>query len=147
MRPEGSSLACVHPTRMSVVSQHRAGENVKNPAPQDTQTRSRLLIGDFGPSDSALAASSGWRLRRTVADRHAARCASRDLCSGGAPRRYPPSEGPVAPEALRLAETTQDLARVPHKVNPVLGRFNLAKDKETGSQLMFAGDSAIEGIP
>src|SRR4030088_338724 len=76
---------------MSVVSQHRAGENVKNPAPQDTQTRSRLLIGDFGPSDSALAASSGWRLRRTVADRHAARCASRDLCSGGAPRRYSPS--------------------------------------------------------
>src|ERR1700704_4998922 len=77
---------------MRVVSQHRAGENVKNPAPQDTQTRSRLLIGDFGPSDSALAASSGWRLRRTVADRHAARCASRDLCSGGAPRRYSPSE-------------------------------------------------------
>src|SRR5262249_42714914 len=29
--------------------------------------------------------------RRAAADRHAARCASRDLCSGGAPRRYTPS--------------------------------------------------------
>src|SRR4030088_1250294 len=86
---------------MSVVSQHRAGENVKNPAPQDTQTRSRLLIGEFGPSDSALAASSGWRLRRTVADRHAARCASRDLWSGGAPRHYSPSAEEVT-DALPL---------------------------------------------
>src|SRR5215475_13045850 len=48
-------------------------------------------FGDHGPSDSALAASSAWRLRRPGADRHAARCASRDLCSGGAPRRYSPS--------------------------------------------------------
>jgi hypothetical protein len=39
-------------------------------------------LGDHGPSDSALAASSVWRLRRPAADRHAARCASRDLCSG-----------------------------------------------------------------
>ena len=39
-------------------------------------------IGDHGPSDSALAAARGWRLRRPAADRHAARCASRDLCSG-----------------------------------------------------------------
>ena len=39
-------------------------------------------IGDHGPSDSALAAASAWRLRRPGADRHAARCASRDLCSG-----------------------------------------------------------------
>ena len=39
-------------------------------------------IGDHGPSDSALAASSGWRLHRLAADRHAARYASRDLCSG-----------------------------------------------------------------
>ena len=36
-----------------------------------------------------LAASSGCRLRRSAADRHASRYASRDLCSGGAPRRYP----------------------------------------------------------
>jgi hypothetical protein len=32
------------------------------PPPQDTQTRSRLLIGQNGPSDSALAAARGWRL-------------------------------------------------------------------------------------
>ena len=42
-------------------------------------------IGDHGPSDSALAAASGWRRRRPAADRHAARCASRDLCSGARP--------------------------------------------------------------
>src|SRR5262245_42680408 len=48
-------------------------------------------MGKDGPSDSALAAARGWRLRRTAADRHAARCASRALCSGGAPRRYSPS--------------------------------------------------------
>ncbi len=36
------------------MSQHGAGEDVKKPAPQDTQTRSRLLIGQNGPSDSAL---------------------------------------------------------------------------------------------
>ena len=29
--------------------------------------------------------------RRPAADRHAARCASRNLCSGGTPRRYTPS--------------------------------------------------------
>src|SRR5215813_11262642 len=39
-------------------------------------------IGDHGPSDSALAAASGWRQSRPAAARHAARCASRDLCSG-----------------------------------------------------------------
>src|SRR5262249_49426721 len=50
-------------------------------------------FGDHGPSDSALAAFSGWRLCRPAAERPAARCASRDLCSGGAPRRYPPSYG------------------------------------------------------
>src|SRR5918911_1659029 len=42
-------------------------------------------IGDHGPSDSALAAASGWRRRRPAAERHAARCASRDLCSGARP--------------------------------------------------------------
>src|SRR5207245_5141922 len=75
----------------SAVAQHRAGEGVKTAHRQDTQTRSRLFIGQNGPSDSALAAARGWRLRRPAADRHAARCASRDLCSGGAPRRYTPS--------------------------------------------------------
>ena len=59
---------------------------------QDTQPRSRPIMGKDGPSDSALAASSGWRLRRAAAERHAARCASRSLCSGGAPWRYSPSE-------------------------------------------------------
>jgi hypothetical protein len=39
-------------------------------------------FGDHGPSDSALAAARGWRLRRPAADWHAACCASRDLCSG-----------------------------------------------------------------
>jgi len=53
--------------------------------------RSRLTIGEAGPSASARAASSGGRLRRPAADQHAARCASQDLCSGGAPRRYSPS--------------------------------------------------------
>jgi hypothetical protein len=85
------------------VSQHRAGENVKKPVPQDTQTRSRLIIGEFGPSDSALAAARGGRLRRTAADRHAARYASRDLCSGGAPRRYTPSLGPFHVVVAALA--------------------------------------------
>ena len=58
---------------------------------QDTPTRSRPITGEDGPSDSALAAARGGRLRRPAADRHAARCASRALCSGGAPRRYSPS--------------------------------------------------------
>ena len=61
------------------------------PPHQDTQTHSRPLMGEDGPSDSALTAARGWRLRRAAADRHAARCASRALCSGGAPRRYSPS--------------------------------------------------------
>src|SRR5262249_31237511 len=50
------------------------------------------MIGKNGPSDSARAAARGGRLRRPAAARHAARCASRALCSGGAPRRYPPSK-------------------------------------------------------
>jgi hypothetical protein len=48
-------------------------------------------IGDHGPSDSALAASSGWRLRRPAADRHAARCASRACARARATRRQAPS--------------------------------------------------------
>ena len=61
--------------------------------PQDTPPHSRPILGQDGPSDSALAAARGWRLRRAAADRHAARCASRALCSGGAPWRYTPSSG------------------------------------------------------
>ena len=68
-------------------------------------------IGDHGPSDSALAASSGWRLRRPAADRHAARYASRDLCSGArhsAPcaldrARIPPVRRTGGTSASRLA--------------------------------------------
>src|SRR4051812_40282890 len=65
---------------------------------QDTQTRSRLAIGEDGPSASALAAARDGRLRRPAAERHAARCASRVLCSGGAPWRYSPSQ--VSDESL-----------------------------------------------
>ena len=91
---QGSSLAGGLPPpntrregcRMTVQGQSRLHHSPPKPA-----ARSRLIIGDCGPSDSALAAARGWRLRRPAADRHAARCASRDLCSGGAPRRYPPS--------------------------------------------------------
>ena len=71
--------------------------------PQDTQPRSRPIMGKDGPSDSALAASSGWRLRRAAAERHAARCASRSLCSGGAPRRYSPSSDSSARLHLKFA--------------------------------------------
>src|SRR5215475_8095087 len=91
---EGGSLACVHPTKRGV-RRHRTKlkqQESKWPPPQDTQPRSRPIMGEDGPSDSALAAARGWRLRRTAVDRHAARCASRDLCSGGAPRRYSPSD-------------------------------------------------------
>ena len=90
---EGSSLACVHPTRMSVVSQHGAGEDVKKPAPQDTQTRSRLLIGQNGPSDSALAASSGWRLLAAQPLTGTLRAALLGACARACvPRRYTPSQ-------------------------------------------------------
>src|SRR5256885_813599 len=88
---EAHSPASAPRKESSAVAQHRAGEGVKTAHRQDTQTRSRLFIGQNGPSDSARAAARGWRLRRPAADRHAARCASRDLCSGGAPRRYTPS--------------------------------------------------------
>src|SRR5256886_16763444 len=89
---EAHSPASAPRKESSAVAQHRAGEGVKTAHRQDTQTRSRLFIGQNGPSDSALAAARGWRLRRPAAERHAARCASRALCSGGAPRRYTPSE-------------------------------------------------------
>src|SRR5215468_9828960 len=90
---EAHSLAASPPTpeERPVILQHWVRAVMKT-LPPKLAARSRLIIGHFGSSDSALAASSGWRLRRTAADRHATRCASRNLCSGGAPRRYPPSE-------------------------------------------------------
>src|SRR5713101_5322470 len=102
---KGSSLACVHPTRMSVVSQHRAGEDVKKPAPQDTQTRSRLLIGQNGPSDSALAASSGWRLLAAQPLTGTLRAALLGACARACvPRRYTPSseENRLSPYPHRI---------------------------------------------
>src|SRR6266478_1340765 len=108
-RREAHSPASAPRKESSAVAQHRAGEGVKTAHRQDTQTRSRLFIGQNGPSDSALAAARGWRLRRPAADRHAARCASRDLCSGGAPRRYTPSE--VRKRQMeRLHELNKDLS-------------------------------------
>src|SRR5215510_7758347 len=86
---EGSSLAAASPLRASkerlVVLQRKGGAVLTILSPPKPAARSRLIIGDFGPSDSALAAASGGRLRRPAADRHAARCASRDLCSGVRP--------------------------------------------------------------
>jgi len=90
---EARSPASPPPEKRSVVVEHRLERSWSKLPHQDTQTRSRLVIGDFGPSDSALAAGRVGRLRRPAADRHAARCASRDLCSGGAPRLYTPSSG------------------------------------------------------
>src|SRR3954447_17801673 len=77
---EDRSPASTPPEERNVVVEHReVGELVIKPPPQDTQTRSRLSIGEDGPSDSALAASRGGRLRRPAAERHAARCASREI--------------------------------------------------------------------
>jgi hypothetical protein len=86
---KGSSLACVRPTSMSVVSQHRAGEGVKQTAPQDTPARSRLIIGENGPSDSALAAARGWRLLAAQPLTGTLRAALLGACARAcAPRRY-----------------------------------------------------------
>src|SRR5262245_53931019 len=63
--------------------------------PTPTQARSRLVKGEDGPSDSALAAARGGRLRRPAADRHAARCASQALCSGVRPLALYALEGGV----------------------------------------------------
>src|ERR1041384_1736929 len=64
-------------------------------------------VGDPGPSDSALAAASGWRLHRLAADRPAVRCASRDLCSG-ARHSAPCALGGIRDTArvLRISPTT-----------------------------------------
>src|SRR3954454_18906822 len=51
--------ASTPPQERSVVAEHRAGKIVKQTAPQDAQTRSRLVIGEDGPSDSARAAARG----------------------------------------------------------------------------------------
>src|SRR5712692_3242208 len=89
---------------MRVVSPHRAGEDVKKPAPQDTQTRSRLIIGQNGPSDSALAATSGWRLLAAQPLTGTLRAALLGACARACvPRRYTPSIGQNGPSDSALA--------------------------------------------
>src|SRR5262249_1543502 len=55
------------------------------PPLQDTQTRSRLIIGQNGPSDFALAASSGWRLRAAQPLTGTRRAALLGTCARAAP--------------------------------------------------------------
>src|SRR5215475_7106844 len=96
---KGSSLAAASPLRTPnerLAVLQRKGGAVLTTLPPKPAARSRLIIGDFGPSDSALAAARGGRLRRPAAERHAARCASRDLCSG------------VRPSALYALEGNED---------------------------------------
>ena len=82
---EAHSLASTPPDRGMPSAGARVEEVGNDASPPQHAARSRLIIGKSGPSDSALAAASGGRLRRPAADRHAARCASRDLCSGVRP--------------------------------------------------------------
>jgi hypothetical protein len=73
--------------------QNRAREVVKKTPPQDPQTRSRLIIGQDGPSDSARAASSGWRLLAAQPLTGTLRAALLGACARAcAPRRYTPSQ-------------------------------------------------------
>src|SRR5712691_4487006 len=65
---------------------------MKETHPQDTQTRSRLIIGQNGPSDSALAAARGWRLSPAQPLTGTRRAALLGACARAcAPRRYTPS--------------------------------------------------------
>jgi hypothetical protein len=61
----GGRLARLRPPtrRRRARAQNKAeGAGNQMVPPQDTPPRSRLIIGEFGPSDSALAACSDWRL-------------------------------------------------------------------------------------
>src|SRR5256712_12589433 len=83
---KGGSLACVRPTRREECPGTAQGwEGMKQPAPQDTQTRSRLFIGENGPSDSALAAASGWRLLAAQPLTGTRRAALLGTCARAAP--------------------------------------------------------------
>src|SRR5262245_66593650 len=98
-------------------------------------------MGEDGPSDSALAAARGWRLRRTAVDRHAARCASRALCSGGAPRRYSPSEGKNLSTEHRI---------VPYAIvtDPQLGGVGMTeKDARARGYRLRIGTSPMTAVP
>lgn len=50
------------PKERLVVLPHKDGAVLKTPSPPTHAARSRLMIGDCGPSDSARAAARGWRL-------------------------------------------------------------------------------------
>src|SRR5437870_4035886 len=75
-----------------VVLQHKGGSIRKTLPPQ---TRSSFAP-DYRRLRSLRLRACGLQrpatYRRTAAERHATRCASRALCAGGAPRRYPPSK-------------------------------------------------------
>src|SRR2546426_3088846 len=94
---EAHSPASAPPEEKSIVSRNRAGEGVNKPS-------SPRHADSFAPvyrRERSLRLRAGGRqrlatTRRATADRHAARCASRDLCSGGAPRRYTPSQDSLA---------------------------------------------------
>jgi hypothetical protein len=97
-RAWGGKLTRLRPPRppgreeRPAVLQHKVGVVMK---PLSPKTRSSFAPNYRRFRSLRLRAGGLQRLattRRTAADRHAARCASRDLCSGGAPRRYPPSE-------------------------------------------------------
>src|SRR5712691_11430836 len=91
---EAHSPASAPPEEKSIVSRNRAGEGVNKPS---SPRHADSFAPVYRPERSLrLRAGGRQRLattRRATADRHAARCASRDLCSGGAPRRYTPSVG------------------------------------------------------
>src|SRR5262245_32550050 len=83
--PEGQLEGRLARLRPPHQKEYRARSRAVRQRPTPTQARSRLVKGEDGPSDSALAAARGGRLRPPAADRHAARCASRALCLGVRP--------------------------------------------------------------
>jgi hypothetical protein len=90
---KGGSLVCVRPTRRQecrVTAQDWRGREKTSP-PRHADSFAPV----YRPERPLRLRASGLQrlatARRAAADRHAARCASRALCSGGAPRRYTPS--------------------------------------------------------
>ena len=73
---------CLPTVKQQIVDMTLTGSSLACPQLPPDHLRPGSLapnIGDHGPSDSALAAARAWRLRRPGADRHAARCASREI--------------------------------------------------------------------
>ncbi len=100
------------------MSQHRAGEDVKKPASQDTQTRSRLVIGQNGPSDSALFGA----------------CARACV-----PRRYTPSYEALGP-AIALAEHVLSLGTPYDGTEGMVLQVHL---RSAGSMLPYAREELV----